>query len=103
MSDHWHEPLRARLSGLRLAPEREHEIIEELSQHLDDRHEELRRSGASDADARRLALDGSDHGATDGLRHKAEGRRQERAIARQLARNVGQRSGFLTFASCLLP
>ena len=49
--------LRARLAPLRLPPAREAEIVEELSQHLDQRYEELRRDGASDADARRLAID----------------------------------------------
>jgi predicted permease len=53
----WTADLRGRLAGLRLTPEREAEIIEEFSQHLDDRYEELRASGSSDADARRLALD----------------------------------------------
>jgi putative ABC transport system permease protein len=53
----WRRDLRARLAELRLSPEREAEIIEELSQHLDDRYEELRRAGARDEDARRLALD----------------------------------------------
>ena len=57
MPDDWGRDLRARLAELRLSPEREAEIIEELSQHLDDRHDELRRAGASDEDARRLALD----------------------------------------------
>ena len=46
-----------RLAGLRLTPAREAEIIEELSQHLDDRYEELRASGSSDADARRMTLE----------------------------------------------
>src|SRR6266540_1297902 len=32
------------------------EIVEELSQHLDQRYDELRRNGATDADARRLAI-----------------------------------------------
>ena len=53
----WTADLRARLSGLGLTAAREAEIIEELSQHLDDRYEELRASGSSDADARRLALE----------------------------------------------
>jgi putative ABC transport system permease protein len=52
----WTSDLRARLAGLRLSPAREAEIIEELSQHLDDRYQELRLSGATDADARRIAL-----------------------------------------------
>jgi len=53
----WILELRARLAGLRLSPARETEVIEELSQHLDDRYEELRATGSSDADARRLALE----------------------------------------------
>jgi len=53
----WNDDLRVRLAGLRLSPVREAEIVEELSQHLDDRYEELRAAGSSDADARRLALE----------------------------------------------
>ena len=53
----WSDDLRARLADLRLSPAREVEIVEELSQHLDDRYEELRAAGSSDADARRLAIE----------------------------------------------
>ncbi|HET9482593.1 MAG TPA: ABC transporter permease [Xanthomonadales bacterium] len=53
----WSRQLRARLAGLRMDPEREADVVEELSQHLDERHAELRRDGASDADAQRLALE----------------------------------------------
>jgi putative ABC transport system permease protein len=53
----WTEHLRARLGSLSLGPAREAEIIEELSQHLDERYEELRGGGTSDADARRLAIE----------------------------------------------
>ena len=56
MSD-WTEHLRPRLAVLRLSPTREAEIIEELSQHLDQRYEELLAEGASESDARRLAID----------------------------------------------
>jgi predicted permease len=49
--------LRSRLRGLRLSPAREAEIIEELSQHLDERYDELRRGGASEAEAFRLAVE----------------------------------------------
>ena len=52
----WTEPLRRRLAPLRLDPAREREIVEELSQHLDERYEELRSGGAGDADAQRLAM-----------------------------------------------
>ena len=53
----WSEHLRPRLAPLRLSPAREAEIVEELSQHLDERYEELRAGGASDAVARDLALE----------------------------------------------
>jgi DNA-directed RNA polymerase specialized sigma24 family protein len=51
----WAAHLRPRLSSLRLSPAREDEIIEELSQHLEDRWRELVAGGASDDDATRLA------------------------------------------------
>jgi macrolide transport system ATP-binding/permease protein len=53
----WTSHLGPRLAALRLSAAREAEIIEELSQHLDDRYEQLRAEGAGDADARRLALE----------------------------------------------
>jgi predicted permease len=53
----WTEQLRPRLALLRLSPTREADIIEELSQHLDQRYEELRAGGTGDADARRLAIE----------------------------------------------
>ena len=53
----WTEHLRPRLAALRLRPTREAEIIEELSQHLDQRYEELRADGMAAPDARRLALE----------------------------------------------
>ena len=52
----WAEHVRPRLSSLRLSPTREHEIVEELSQHLEDRWRELTAGGASDEEATRLAL-----------------------------------------------
>jgi putative ABC transport system permease protein len=53
----WTEHLRPRLARLRLSAEREAEILEELSQHLDERYDELRSGGAGDAEARRLAIE----------------------------------------------
>jgi putative ABC transport system permease protein len=53
----WTGDLRVHLAGLRLEPAREVEIVEELSQHLDDRYDELCANGASHADARRLVID----------------------------------------------
>ena len=51
----WTGDLRQRLATLRLSPTREAEIIEELAQHLDQRFEELRAAGRTDAEARRAA------------------------------------------------
>jgi predicted permease len=53
----WEAHLRSRLAALQLSPAREAEIVEELSQHLDERYEELRAGGATEADARRVAID----------------------------------------------
>src|SRR5687767_7864535 len=52
----WTQHVRPRLSGLRLSPTREAEIVEELSQHLDERWRELIASGASPDEAERTAL-----------------------------------------------
>src|SRR5262245_61251425 len=52
----WTTALRARLAGLKLHPEREAEIIEELSVHLDDRYDELRRDGLPPSEAQKLAV-----------------------------------------------
>jgi hypothetical protein len=53
----WAEHLRPRLARLKLSPAREAEIVIELSQHLDDRYEELCAEGADEAEARRLAIE----------------------------------------------
>jgi putative ABC transport system permease protein len=52
----WAHEVRTRLASLRLSPAREAEIVDELSQHLDDRYRELIAGGASPEDATRLAL-----------------------------------------------
>jgi predicted permease len=52
----WARGVRTRLSSLRLSPTREAEIVDELSQHLDDRYRELIAGGASPDEAERLAL-----------------------------------------------
>ena len=54
----WTPHIRSRLASLRLAPTRENEIIEELSQHLDDRWLELVAGGLSEDEATKLALAG---------------------------------------------
>jgi putative ABC transport system permease protein len=51
----WTTEIRARLSSVRLAPAREAEIVEELSQHLDDRWRELVAGGATAEEAERTA------------------------------------------------
>jgi putative ABC transport system permease protein len=52
----WAPHVRPRVSSLRLSPTREHEIVDELSQHLEDRWRELVAGGASEDEATRLAL-----------------------------------------------
>ena len=52
----WREEITRRLSSLKLDSTRENEIVEELSQHLDDRYHELISGGATNEDARRDAL-----------------------------------------------
>jgi len=54
----WKPHIRPRLALLRLSLSRENEIIEELSQHLDDRWQELVAGGASEDEATTLALVG---------------------------------------------
>lgn len=51
----WKAPLHARLAGLRLDPTREAEIVEELSQHLDQRFQDLLAEGHPPATAMELA------------------------------------------------
>jgi len=53
----WSEYVRGHLSDLKLAPEREAEIAEELAQHAEDRYRELQSGGATEAQARRIALE----------------------------------------------
>src|ERR1051325_821164 len=48
--------IQARMRKLGLAPTREHEIVEELSQHLEEEFEHAVSRGASEADATRTAL-----------------------------------------------
>ena len=52
----WTSHVRARLSSLRLSPTRENEIVEELSQHLDDRWRELVSAGTPEDEATPLTL-----------------------------------------------
>ena len=52
----WSKEVRTRLSSLRLSPTRETEIVDELSQHLDDHYRELIAGGATPEEATRLTL-----------------------------------------------
>ncbi len=52
----WREEISRRLSYLNLDSTRENEIIEELSQHLEDRYLDLLSGGGTEEDARRDAL-----------------------------------------------
>ena len=54
----WKPHVRSRLASLRLSPSREDEIVEELSQHLDDRWQELVAGGTPEDEATKLALAG---------------------------------------------
>src|SRR5262245_24384651 len=47
----WKNEIKDRLANLNFEPTREAEIVEELSQHLNDRYAELRASGATDEEA----------------------------------------------------
>jgi predicted permease len=52
----WRHEIRKRLAGLRLPPTRETEIVEELAQHVDDRHAELVTRGMTSEEAARMLL-----------------------------------------------
>jgi putative ABC transport system permease protein len=52
----WKQEVRGRLSSLRLSPTREAEIVDELSQHLDDRYRELIAGGTPPEEATSLTL-----------------------------------------------
>ena len=51
----WRAEIRARLASLRLRPERETEIVEELAQHVEDRYREALAAGHDDARAAEIA------------------------------------------------
>ena len=51
----WSGEIRRRLSGVRLPPEREAAIVDEVAQHLEDRYQTLLASGQPAAEAERRA------------------------------------------------
>lgn len=62
----WRPEILSRLAALRLAAEREIEIVEEVSQHLDERYHQLVTEGRSEEQAAELAR--RELGSTDDLR-----------------------------------
>jgi hypothetical protein len=52
----WRSEVRARLAPLRLRPEREADIVDEISQHLAERYRDATSAGESPDEATRLAL-----------------------------------------------
>src|SRR5262245_22223511 len=52
----WKQEIRERLAGLKLEPVREAEIVEELSQHLEEHYTESLATGATTEEAHRAAL-----------------------------------------------
>jgi putative ABC transport system permease protein len=75
----WAREVRARLASLRLTPTREMEIVDELSQHLEDRYADLTSAGAPPDEAVRLAL--ADFRSRDVLAGRMASLRQARAGA----------------------
>ena len=53
----WNDEIFKRLAALKLPPAREAAIVEELSQHLEDRYQELVAGGTGEVEARRAALE----------------------------------------------
>jgi len=53
----WSQEILKRLAGLKLSPAREAEIVEEVAQHLEDHYKELIGDGATEEEARRVALE----------------------------------------------
>src|SRR5262245_59695368 len=75
----WKQEIRERLAPLKLAPTREAEIVEELSQHLEDRYAESLSGGATKDEAHRAALAELSESAT----LQRELRRVERRVAQE--------------------
>ena len=83
----WRKQIRPHLTSLRLDPAREQEIVEEISQHLDERYEELLHTGTPPERARQMALD--EWLEADVFIAAMRGLRQAQAPQRQLAGVAG--------------
>jgi len=53
----WNRIVRHHLTGLKLEPASEAQIIDEIAQHLEDRYQELLAAGLSESEAQRVALE----------------------------------------------
>jgi putative ABC transport system permease protein len=53
----WSDIVRPHLAALQIDPAREAEIVDEISQHLDQRYAELRARGATEEEARRVVIE----------------------------------------------
>ena len=73
----WHSEVRARLAHLRLKPEREADIVDEISQHLAERYREAMSGGSSPEEATRVAL--ADFDAGNALAQRIAALRQSNA------------------------
>ena len=92
----WSEQIRGRIAGMSLDPAREAAAVEEIAQHMDDRFEELRASGATEDDARRSVLSELDGDAlTSGLRATLPPARDAARIAAGADTSEGLLSGLV--------
>ena len=98
--------LRTRLAPLRLSPAREAEIVDELSQHLDDRYEALRAAATRRRRGDRLALEELHEtrhpGAGDARAAAGTDRRRRSSKARRDARLIQDLLQDLRYAARML-
>src|SRR5215475_1362036 len=88
----WKEEIGQRLASLNLEPPREGEIVEEFSQHLEDRYAESLIRGATPAEAYRAALAELSDSAT----LQRELQRVEREVAQEpIALGTNRRSNMI--------
>lgn len=89
----WKDETQRRLQGLRLRPEREAEIADELAQHLEDRYAELCAAGVDAETAARTALSELDE--NGGLARQLAGveRRAQEPVALGAERKGGRLAG----------
>src|SRR5947209_3366085 len=92
----WSKEIRSHVAGLGLEPAREAEIVEELSQHLSDRFEELVAGGATEEAARASVLEElGEGGLAAALRPVAPPAPQAPALGAELRGSGGLVGGFM--------